>query len=400
MSLLHTATLKTLSKKNGLSAIYKDVNQFYFAKIHLTSNIISDTSNLKNQIVEKKIHLHNAINWLLHNQKQQKDGGFATYHFISGWTSSYPETSGYLIPTLIDTAKYLNREDLVSRAVLCADWLLSIQKPSGGWQSGYVADNKPEVVFNTGQIIRGMIATYLETKNEKYLDAAIKGGNWLVEIQNEMGYWDKHAYLNMIRAYDAYVSAPLAHLGQVTNGSKYSDAASKQIDWVINEMQTENVWFNNCNNTNIPNDPPITHTIAYTVDGIWDCGIILKNERYKEAAKKSALQLLTIFNNTNVIFGKYDEQWRKSANYLCVTGNAQIAIVWLKMYKYYNEKIFFDAAVKMNNILCEIQCKISDNNVYGALPGSFPIWGGYIPYGYPNWATKYFIDSLLLELSC
>jgi hypothetical protein len=33
----------------------------------------------------------------------------------------------------------------------------------------------------------------------------------------------------------------------------------------------------------------------------------------------------------------------------------------------------------------------------GALAGSFPIFGAYMPAGYPNWATKYFLDALLLQ---
>lgn len=30
------------------------------------------------------------------------------------------------------------------------------------------------------------------------------------------------------------------------------------------------------------------------------------------------------------------------------------------------------------------------------LEGSFSLFGGYMRVGYPNWATKYFVDALLL----
>jgi hypothetical protein len=33
----------------------------------------------------------------------------------------------------------------------------------------------------------------------------------------------------------------------------------------------------------------------------------------------------------------------------------------------------------------------------GAIAGSFPLFGGYMRGGYPNWATKYFVDALLLQ---
>ena len=32
----------------------------------------------------------------------------------------------------------------------------------------------------------------------------------------------------------------------------------------------------------------------------------------------------------------------------------------------------------------------------GAVKGSQPIWGRYAPLSYPNWATKFFIDAMLL----
>ncbi|MGF1595582.1 MAG: hypothetical protein ACFCVK_01410 [Acidimicrobiales bacterium] len=34
--------------------------------------------------------------------------------------------------------------------------------------------------------------------------------------------------------------------------------------------------------------------------------------------------------------------------------------------------------------------------IRGAIKGSHPIWGRYAPLGYPNWATKFFLDALLL----
>jgi hypothetical protein len=39
----------------------------------------------------------------------------------------------------------------------------------------------------------------------------------------------------------------------------------------------------------------------------------------------------------------------------------------------------------------------SDLNVRGAIKGSQPIWGGYATLSYPNWATKFFVDSVMLN---
>jgi hypothetical protein len=36
------------------------------------------------------------------------------------------------------------------------------------------------------------------------------------------------------------------------------------------------------------------------------------------------------------------------------------------------------------------------SDTLGAIPGSFPIWGRYEPFAFPNWATKFFCDALML----
>ena len=40
-----------------------------------------------------------------------------------------------------------------------------------------------------------------------------------------------------------------------------------------------------------------------------------------------------------------------------------------------------------------------DDDVRGAIAGSYPIWGRYAPLTFPNWATKFFIDALIAARS-
>ena len=63
----------------------------------------------------------------------------------------------------------------------------------------------------------------------------------------------------------------------------------------------------------------------------------------------------------------------------------------------------------MNDLLINIQklsgkpsegLEPSEGSSQGAIPGSFPLWGKYEPFAFPNWATKYFADSLMLEINC
>src|SRR3712207_1976738 len=76
-----------------------------------------------------------ALEWIGRAQDRSRtsDGGVAR-HFglVSGWAASYPETTGYIIPTLLDQARRRDRADLLDRARRMLDWLVSIQFPEGG----------------------------------------------------------------------------------------------------------------------------------------------------------------------------------------------------------------------------------------------------------------------------
>src|SRR5262245_55028496 len=51
-------------------------------------------------------HLVAALHWLGRAQDASSDGGFCgRYRLDRGWTSSYPETTGYIVPTLLALAR-------------------------------------------------------------------------------------------------------------------------------------------------------------------------------------------------------------------------------------------------------------------------------------------------------
>ena len=52
------------------------------------------------------------------------------------------------------------------------------------------------------------------------------------------------------------------------------------------------------------------------------------------------------------------------------------------------------------NLLCtQIIDEKLDQNVFGSMPGSYPISGGYCTNLLPNWSTKFLADSLMLKLN-
>ena len=347
---------------------------------------------------EKKEVLNKAAGWLLMAQKANVDGGMGSYHLINKWSSSYPETTGYIIPTLIDFGKRYQRPEAIESAVKAADFLLKIQKKSGGWQGGRINENKPEIVFNTGQVIRAMVAAYQFSCKRKYLEAGVKAGQWLSEIIHPEGFWQTHALMNRARVYETFVDVPLLQLYKIAGEDQFRKTATSNLDWVIRDKQLENGWFEDCDNTVKRNDKPILHTIAYTIDGLIDSGLILKEDKYIEAAVTGAVKLRNLFLSKGFLNGRYDRNWTGTEYFLC-TGGAQMAIIWLKLFQKYGDDAYLEAARRMIDLLIFIQSRnFSERpDTLGAVPGSFPIWGRYEPFAFPNWATKFFCDALMLE---
>jgi hypothetical protein len=51
--------------------------------------------------------------------------------------------------------------------------------------------------------------------------------------------------------------------------------------------------------------------------------------------------------------------------------------------------------VQRTQHLCGPKPSAPEADTCGAIKGSHPIWGGYDPFRYPNWAAKFFADALM-----
>jgi len=344
---------------------------------------------------QNKRYIEAAMDWLCHAQDVSKDGGVAGwYSFRRGWSPSYPETTGYIIPNFFEYYKKTQDEQYRKRAVRMADWLVSIQMPSGAFQS-HVIGSKPEPrVFNTGMILFGLVRAFVETNDEKYLRSAKRAGNFLVGAQDDDGAWRKYAYNGFAHSYYSRVSWGLLALGEAAGDGRYIECARKNLNWALTNMG-ENFWFENTAFEKGKN--PYTHTIAYLLEGLLESGDILKESRYIGSAIGAAERLMRVFESRRFMPGDFDQKWRGNFNYTCLTGDAQISIVWQKIYSLTGDARFLNASLKMNDHLKAKQMRFPVNAVRGGISGSYPIWGAYHPFWLPSWAAKFFIDALSAE---
>jgi len=342
-------------------------------------------------------HLQHVMGWLKCAQDVNQDGGVsAGYSFSRGWRPSYPETTGYIIPTFLDYYDFTkDGEEYLNRAIKIADWLVSIQLESGAFQGGFIDAPPNPIVFNTGQALQGLIRITKETSQDRYLKAAKRAADWLVEVQDDDGAWRRSTYNGIPHVYHTRVAWPLLKLYKLTQDKSYLKAATNSVRWALNN-QEENGWFRN--NAFDSRSYPFLHTIAYAIEGLLECAALMKKGAWLEAAIKPAEVLLRRFEIRGSLSGIYDDKWKGTVSYRCLTGEAQISVCWLKLFQLTGDARFLNVALKMNDSLKKLQNTSSSNRgINGGVKGSHPIWGDYQAFMYPNWAAKFFADALILE---
>lgn len=352
-------------------------------------------------------HLFAALDWLCRAQDQTSDQGVsAWYSLLTGWQPSYIETTGYIINSFFDCAEYYSCFELHDRAIAMADFLLGMQLPSGAYRVYTPVQNPSDkvVVFDMGQDLLGMTAAFVKTNNKKYLNSAIAAADFLISIQEKNGSWLKHTYGDTTHTYHTRVAWGILKVFELTGDSKYSESARANLDWAA-QNQLSNGWLTN-NHFPPPHQiEPFTHAISYAIEGFLWSGLLLKESKYIKIAVKAATPLLKYFLQHNHLPGTFNQNWSSDDTYTCLTGNAQLSLVWSELYRLTANPVYYHGATKMNRyLMAQQQIQLPWSATHGALAGSDPIWGdlirnrGYCRLAYPNWAAKFFIDALLAEI--
>jgi hypothetical protein len=326
------------------------------------------------------------------------DGGVARhYSLINGWGPSYPETTGYIVPTMLAYAKSKNDEVFRHRARRMLDWLLTIQLPSGGFQAGTVND-RPVVpsTFNTGQILLAL-ASGVQEFGEHYRRPLRRASDWLVEAQDPDGCWRKYpspfAKLGE-KTYDTHIAWGLLEAARVEDKRAYGEAALANVQWALQQQQG-NGWFDKCCLS--ADTKPLTHTIGYVLRGIIEAYRFSKEPSLLQASRKTADGLLSALKPDGFLPGRLDQQWRGTVSWACLTGTAQIAHCWLMLFQDTADTRYRDAAFAANQYVRRTMRVDGPPEIRGGIKGSFPLDGGYGTYEYLNWACKFFVDSHMLE---
>ena len=341
-----------------------------------------------------------AVAWVCRAQDNStsNDGGVARhYSLVSGWSSSYPETTGYIIPTMLEVARRKGDEQLRRRARRMLDWLVSIQLPCGGFQGGNLdAKTVVPVTFNTGQILLGLAAG-VEEFGEGYRTPMRRAADWLAATQDDDGCWRKHCSPFTMpgdKVYDTHVAWGLLEAARLAPDAIYASTALANVRWALTH-QYENGWFDCCCLTD--GARPLTHTLGYALRGILEAYRFSGDEEFLAAARSTADGLLGAMHEDGFLAGRLWPDWEDAARWACLTGTVQIAHCWLLLYDITGEACYRDAALVANGYVRRTMGVSGPPETRGGVKGSFPVNGGYGTYEYLNWACKFFIDSNLAQ---
>lgn len=280
-------------------------------------------------------------------------------------------------------------------------FLLRTQLDGGAFPAGEIAANSTRPSpFNTAQIINGLLSWHQHRDDPVALHAACRAGRWLVAEQDDDGAWRRWFYHGIPATYSAHLSCWLADLGAHCGERTFLGSAARHLDWVLAQHHAETGWFDRCGFTEEEQALRIAdlHTIAYTLAGLFKTAVTLQRDDALDAVRCAARGVADALERLDWLPGVLDWRWRARADSACLTGNAQMAILWIDLYRRDGDEAWLRAAYRAIELVKRAQLLDSPNaGLRGAIPGPDPMWGWYNDGAVLSWSAKFFIDALLAK---
>jgi hypothetical protein len=309
----------------------------------------------------------------------------------------YPETSGYIIPTLLSLARE-DREErakYLSAAAAIGDWLTSIQLECGGFSGRELGVQTAPDVFDTGMILIGFSALRAETNSTVTEAAAAKAANFLLSCMDDSGCFVRHMSHDLLHAYNVRSAWALVAHGKLVGDSRFIEAGNANASWTRDQQNGFGFFMNNTfrrgGNAN-------THGIAYVLQGLLQINDVLGDQANFESVARGAKPLQRLYDERGWIAAELAPDWQYLSRHICLTAYAQLAIVFLRLFQKTGDVSYRATAERLIEDVARTQdVRNPSAPHYGGIAGSFPIYGRYAPLQYPNWATKFFIDALIAK---
>lgn len=341
-------------------------------------------------------HLDAAIAWLL--RSIEACGGQASskgYRFMKGWMPPYPETTGYIIPTLLAISRARQDPGPAVTAETMGHWLAGIQLPGGGYAGReYGLQTEPDV-FDTGMILLGFNALIHSGFRDAFAGPARQAAEFLVASMDDEGCFVRHMSHDIVHAYNVRSAWALMACGHLLGDQRFIDRAAQCATWTVSQQNTHG--FYRLNNFK-PGGNANTHGTAYVMRGLFQLWRLSGDEACLASVRRAADEICRLYDKHGRIAAEIGPEWQYLSSHICLTGYAQLAIVLYRLFTLGNETHYRATADRLLRDVAHHQAlDTAGAPWHGAIAGSFPIYGRYAPLQYPNWATKFFIDAVLAQ---
>ncbi|MBL0168402.1 MAG: hypothetical protein IPP85_15340 [Propionivibrio sp.] len=239
-----------------------------------------------------------------------------------------------------------------------------------------------------------------EEGDERYRHAAVRAADWLIEFMDEDGCWRKFGSPmtgKHVNTYNTRAAWSLARVHDITGDRRYLNAAVKNAEWAMTQRNALGWLAENCLQDSTQ---PFTHTIAYAMRGLLEIGAASGREDFISAARVIGDAMLAALPTNGRLPGRFNDKWQPTVNWSCLTGDCQLGINWGRLYKISGDKKYQEATGRILSFVKRTQKLACENkDILGGVKGSYPINGGYHPWQYPNWATKFYADALMMDIA-
>ena len=351
----------------------------------MTGDIISQLGG--RHTLEKA--LTDNLKWIIKSFAHNKNLGSSGWSNILGqFSRPYPETTGYLIPTLIASSQYLADISYLSIAKNQINFFSSITNKNGSYYQSI--GNKKPIVFDTSQILLGLCKLYEHEPDPNVADQITINLKWLLSVINKEGRFTNNNFTEQnCPAYYSRVFWAMLLASKICGNNQHA-AISAGIDYIIEQRNSNNSF----SQWGFDNEAfVLTHNIVYTLRGLYETALITDNDALLSIVENCIDTVVSTLISDNKLYGAYNQQWKADRSFVCSVGNAQFAYLMLTI----NSEKYSKAITIVLQPILRMQSKIGPNK--GAVQSSLPIWGKYQRWKYTNWTQKFFCDALITLLN-
>ena len=349
---------------------------------------------------DAKFHMDLAASWLMSMNDVSRDGGVPRWVNLIEYSPnsslsepSFPETTGYILTSLIFANSYTEIVVPKERLQRIKDYLITVQHETGAFYN--VSESPRLLAFDTGQILTGLCSYYKNVeKDEQVYCAIVRAANWMAEAISESGQYKHYANYNGSRCYYAQATNGLLQAYFITESPRHLDAVRRNADYISNQFTGS--WFRRFSFEDHPAQN--LHGISYTLRGMMDLGRFLHTPEYCNSVKSCIDEMFRKNEDFQNFPGHFKAGYTRYNKFASPTGMSQLAIVCYLLNEYYDMstyKVYGDLLV---DAVKNFQLQgFGDRLLDGAIPGSWPVHGPYAHCSLPNWATKFFLDALVIN---